>query len=158
MPSGDKGERTALAPSRRYALAEFLVVGGASLAVIFWIIPSQTSAAGTELGLSPRMLPTVCAGAIGVLALVRLVRVLMSSNGALAEPVQTDAPAIWFAMLITSAAITGIVAIRYIGWPAGGAVLSLLVILVLCERRWSRLLAMPIGVAALLYLIQMTGI
>lgn len=148
-----EGRRILRRPQLRRALGELLVVGGFSLAMIFWIIPTQTSSGG-ELGLSPQLMPTVCSAAIGLLALSRFIAILVSPP--VAEPVD-DAP-IHFALVVIIASVAGIAAITYFGWEFGGAALSLLVVLVLGERRPVMLVAMPTLVAVLFYLIQKTGI
>ncbi|MCR4264770.1 hypothetical protein [Nitratireductor sp. ZSWI3] len=152
--NGDiQGRRISRLPQFRKALGELIVVGGASLAMIFWIIPAQTSAGG-ELGLSPQLVPTVCSAAIGLLTLFRFIATLISTPTR--EP-GDDAP-IHYALSMIAATVAGIAAIAYLGWAVGGAVLALLVLLVLGERRALMLAALPVLVAVLLFLIQKMGI
>ncbi|MDS1136145.1 hypothetical protein [Nitratireductor indicus] len=152
--NGDiQGRRVSRLPQFRKALGELIVVGGASLAMIFWIIPAQTSSGG-ELGLSPQLVPTVCSAAIGLLTLFRFIATLISTPAP--EP-GDDAP-IHYALTMIAATAAGIAAIAYLGWAIGGAILALLVLLVLGERRLLMLSLLPVLVAVLLFLIQKTGI
>lgn len=152
--NGDiQGRRVPRLPGLGRALGELIVVGGASLAMIFWIIPAQTSPGG-ELGLSPQLLPTVCSAAIGLLTLFRFIATLVSTPAP--EP-GGDAP-IHYALSVIVATVAGIVAVAWLGWTIGGAILALLVLLVLAERRPLMLAALPAAVAVLLFLIQKAGI
>jgi hypothetical protein len=54
--------------------------------------------------------------------------------------------------------VAGVLVIGFIGWEAGGALLSLLVLLVLGERGIVRLAAVPAVVAAVLFMIGKLGI
>lgn len=153
MEGDTQGGRVSRLPRLRKALGELVVVGGASLVMIFWIIPAQTSAGG-ELGLSPQLVPTVCSAAIGLLTLFRFITMLVAAPTS--EP-NDDAP-IRYALSIIAATVAGITAIAYLGWAVGGGILSLLVVLVLGERRPLMLVAMPVLVAILLFLVQKTGI
>lgn len=64
----DRGHR----PGRHRALVEFAIVAAASAAVAIWLIPAQTSQE-MSFGLPPDLLPTLCAAAIGLLALLGLI-------------------------------------------------------------------------------------
>jgi|GEM_PF-1486428 len=153
MNSGTQGERDWRSPQFRRAVGEVVVVAGASLLIIFWVIPAQTTP-GRELGLSPQLIPTVCSAAIGLLAVFRFIATLLSVRPAEA----IDAAPFRYAIGMIAATAAGIAAITYLGWPTGGAILSLLVVLMLGERRPLILGALPVSVAILLYLIQLTGI
>ncbi|WP_048645884.1 hypothetical protein [Nitratireductor soli] len=153
MNGDTQGRRVSRLPQFRRALGELIVVGGASLAMIFWIIPAQTSSGG-ELGLSPQLVPTVCSAAIGLLTLFRFIAALVSTPA----PEPGDVAPLHYAFSIIVATAAGIAGIAFWGWPIGGAILSLLVLLVLGERRPLMLAAMPVLVAVLLFLIQKTGI
>lgn len=163
MSSKEQGERTMRSPEFKRALGELLVVGGACLAMIFWIIPAQTSSGG-ELGLSPQLVPTVCAAAIGLLTLFRFIGVflgrarLAKTQAASPGDARSEAVPIRYALSIMLATAAGIAAIAYLGWVVGAALLSLLIILILGERRLPYLAAIPILVAVLMFLIQKTGI
>ncbi len=152
--NGDiQGRRVSRLPKFRKALGELIVVGGASLAMVFWIIPAQTSSGG-ELGLSPQLVPTVCSAAIGLLTVFRFIASLVSTQAS--EP--GDGAPIWYALSIIAATAAGIAAIAHLGWAIGSAILSLFVLPVLGERKPLMLAVMPVVVAALLFLIQKTGI
>ncbi|MBN7776422.1 tripartite tricarboxylate transporter TctB family protein [Nitratireductor aquimarinus] len=153
MNSDIQGKRVSRLPQLRKALGELIVVGGASLVMIFWIIPAQTSSGG-ELGLSPQLVPTVCSIVIGLLTLFRFIATLISTP--VPEP-GDDAP-IHYALSMIAATVAGIAAIAYLGWVIGGAILALLVLLVLAERRPLMLVGLPVSIAVLLFLIQKTGI
>ncbi|MDV6227261.1 hypothetical protein R2G56_13265 [Nitratireductor aquimarinus] len=153
MNSDIQGKRVSRLPQFRKALGELIVVGGASLVMIFWIIPAQTSSGG-ELGLSPQLVPTVCSIAIGLLTLFRFIVTLISTPAP--EP-GDDAP-IHYALSMIAVTVAGIAAIAYLGWVIGGAILALLVLLVLAERRPFMLVGLPVSIAVLLFLIQKTGI
>ena len=153
MNADIQGRRVSRLPQFRKALGELIVVGGASLAMIFWIIPAQTTSGG-ELGLSPQLVPTVCSAAIGLLTLLRFIATLIATPAP--EP-GDDAP-IHYALTMIAATAAGIAAIAYLGWAIGGAILALLVLLVLGERRLLMLSLLPVLVAVLLFLIQKTGI
>lgn len=153
MNADIQGRRVSRLPQFRKAIGELIVVGGASLAMIFWIIPAQTTSGG-ELGLSPQLVPTVCSAAIGLLTLLRFIATLIATPAP--EP-GDDAP-IHYALTMIAATAAGIAAIAYLGWAIGGAILALLVLLVLGERRLLMLSLLPVLVAVLLFLIQKTGI
>lgn len=148
-----QGRRVSRLPQLKRAFGELVFVGGASLAMIFWIIPAQTSSSG-ELGLSPQLVPTVCSAAIGFLTLFRFISALVSVQA----PEPGDDGPVHYALILILATVTGIAAITYLGWPIGGAVLAVLVLLALGERGPVLLVVLPALVAVLLFLIQKTGI
>ncbi|RAI44554.1 hypothetical protein [Rhodoplanes roseus] len=130
------------APARRRrasVIAEALLLGGAALAAVVWIIPAQTTDGG--IGLAPAVFPTVCAVALGVFAVAD---VLLRLLRGVPEPRYPDG---WMAFaLIGGVAILGAVVLPYAGiagcalvtvpagmlavgerrplWLAGAAVLS----------------------------------
>jgi hypothetical protein len=59
---------------------------------------------------------------------------------------------------LIAAAVAGVLVIGFIGWEAGGALLSLLVLLVLGERGIVRLATVPAVMAAVLFMIGKLGI
>lgn len=158
MDGDTQGRRDTRLPLLKRAFGELVVVGGLSLAMIFWIVPSQTTSGG-ELGLSPQLLPMVCSAAIGLLTLFRFIAVLVSPppiDAAGASP--DDTAPIRYALGVIAATGCGILAISYFGWAIGSGILSVLVLLALGERKLPLLFVLPVLVAVMLYLIQLTGI
>ncbi|MBY8977928.1 hypothetical protein KHP62_19105 [Rhodobacteraceae bacterium NNCM2] len=134
-------------------LVEFLIVGGASLLAIFYIIPAQTVSAPT-FGLSATMLPMVCAAAIGLLAAVKFVlSILVGSDSA---PV--GVAGLGTVVAIFASTVIGIVAIDHIGLIAGGTLLVVLTSLAVGMRHPAELVKMAVGGAGLLFLIDWSGL
>lgn len=134
------------------ALAELVIVGGASLAAIFILIPNQTTPS-EEIGLSPGLVPTVCAGVIGVLALVQFITSSFSQRAESAKP-QVQ---IRYALKLMAAVIIAVSVVWFAGLLAGCTTLALLISLVLHERRIIRLALVCGGVALCLYIIESMG-
>lgn len=138
MSAGQPGA----AGSRRAALGEAAVVAGLGLAAV-WIIPRQTTS-GPVLGLPPALLPSVCAIAIIVLALLGLGLRLWKP-----EPVAPERTApVWPAALIGAVAAAGILALQLLGPVACGLLVVALGLAALGERR-PRILAPALAGAAL---------
>lgn len=153
MPSGLVD--AAAAHRRRVRLfVEFLVVGGASLFAILYLIPSQTSAS-ENWGLSPRMVPTVCAAVIGGLSAINLLVDLLR-----APPGEGEAPVVglWTVLAVVVSAVVGVVVIDAAGLIAGGTVMVPLVSLSLGERRPLNVVGLTAGTALLLYLVIWSGL
>lgn len=134
------------------AFAEFIVICGASLAAIFVLIPNQTTP-GDEIGLSPSLVPTVCAAAIGVLGFAQFVWSAVFRRTAAVtrrEPLR-------YALFLMASALVALVAVRFAGLLVGCTVLALLVSLVLGERRLIRLALVCGGVALALFTVQYMG-
>lgn len=156
MTAGNPDGRSGRPSQLKRAFGELIVVGGASLAMIFWIIPAETTSGGA-LGLSPQLAPTVCSAAIGILSLIQFVAKLVSTPKAAEAKPDGDAP-IRYALLVIVATVLGIAAIAYIGWPLGAACLAFLVLVALGERRPLMLTVLPGAVVALLFLVLETGV
>lgn len=139
-------------PSFFRAVVEFAVVAGLSLIFIFVLIPAGTSQGG-EIGLPPDLLPKVTAGAIGLLALMQFVISCLRP-----KPETEAAPAVGHVLPLIGATVAGVLAVRFVGWEAGGALLALLALLALHERAPKRLLAVPAIVAAVLFAVGEMGL
>ncbi|MDP4796868.1 MAG: tripartite tricarboxylate transporter TctB family protein [Rhodospirillales bacterium] len=132
---------------------EFVILAALSLITIFVIIPAETTS-GDELGLSPGLVPTVCAAAIGILACAHFLQKLIKRT-----PVeQSSGPSPLTAICLIGSTIIGILMIRYINWEVGGAILVILVSLSLHERRLLRLAGGAAFVALFLYIVNHLGI
>jgi hypothetical protein len=140
------GERGAAA-SRLAALRETFVVAGLALAVI-WLIPSQT-ASDPVLGLKPGLLPTVCAVAIGGIALIALVFRLLRPEPLLPE----RSTPIWPAAMIAAVAVAGVLALQFLGPIACGVVVVALGLAALGEKRPRIVLPTLVGAALVLAVI-----
>lgn len=153
------GGRNGRPPNSFHGFGELIIVGGASLLAIFWIIPSQTASA-EAFGLSPSMMPLTCATAIALLALlqwiVRLVR--PQERPRPTGSMGTERPNMVHAFLIAAAAVVGTVVLAKFGLLAGGVVLALLVSLAIGERRIWRNAALCGAVAAVMLLVDLSGI
>jgi hypothetical protein len=123
--------------SRGSQLAETLVLAGACLLMLVWVIPTQTSEGG--FGLSPAFLPTALTGVILLLVL---------GDGVLRLVTRRQEPAYegGFGALgrVLAVAILGALVLRFAGVGAAAAVTSATGLLVLGERR-----PLPILVTAL---------
>jgi hypothetical protein len=146
------GGRALRSPLCSRPAVELLLVAGISAFLIFVVIPAETTP-GDEIGLSPDLLPTAAAAAIGLLAVLQFVMALLRPR-----PDDVDAPPVRHVLPLIAAAVAGVLVIGFIGWEAGGALLSLLVLLVLGERGIVRLAAVPAVVAAVLFMIGKLGI
>ncbi len=143
----DTGPRTLLR-----AGIELAVVGGASLLAIFWVIPSQTTP-GENFGLSPTMVPIVCATAIGLLALLQFAAGILRR----AAP-QPGGGGFAVAGAVALAAIIGVAVIGAAGLIWGGPLIAGLVSLGIGERRPVVLGAIVGGAAAIILFVEWSGI
>jgi len=132
---------------------EFVILAALSLITIFVIIPAETTS-GDEIGLSPGLVPTVCAAVIGLLACGQFLNKLI--NRAVVE--EPTGPSPLTAICLICSTIIGILAIRYINWEVGGVIIVVLVSLSLHERRALRLAVGAVSVALFLYIINHLGI
>ena len=114
--------------SRASLLAEMLLLGGGCLALLFWIIPTQTSEGG--FGLSPAFLPNILAAAILLLVLADGVLRLTARRPESAYPAG-------FGALARSLAVAGFGAIvlAYAGVAASAALTPAAGMLAMGERR-----------------------
>ena len=120
---------------------------------IYVVIPNQTSPSG-EIGLSPDLLPTACAVAIALLALIQFVLKLVRGS---AEP-KAEPSALDVSLKLIAATVIGAVVVRVFGWELGGATLTMLTSLVLGERRPMRLALSATGAALFLFAVGWSGI
>lgn len=154
----ERGGRNWRSPESFQALAELAVVGGASLLAIFWIIPSQTAPA-SAFGLSPSMMPIACATVIALLALLQCIVLLLRRGTApQADRTAGKRPNMIPSLLIVTAAVVGTLVLAQFGLLAGGVVLALLVSLAIGERRLRRNVVLCSAVAAVMLLVDLSGI
>lgn len=153
-----RGERDQRSPKLLHALVELAVVGGLSLLAIFWIIPSQTAPASV-FGLSPSMMPMICAAAIAVLALLQCVAALLR-RVAIPDADRTAGgrPSMIHAFLIVAAALVGTFVLARFGLLAGGIVLAALVSFSIGERRLLHNVVLCCAVAAVMLLVDLSGL
>ncbi len=149
----EAGGRDERPPFPLRAGIEFAILAALSLITIFVIIPAETMS-GDEIGLSPGLVPTVCAAAIGILASANFLHQLIKRTAV----EQTTGPSILTAVFLVASTMIGILAIRYINWEVGGVILVILVSLSLHERRPLRLAAGAAGVALFLFIVNQLGI
>lgn len=153
-----RGERDRRSPKPFHALVELAVVGGASLLAIFWIIPSQTAPAST-FGLSPSMLPITCATVIAILALLHCIASLLRRPATPdVDRAAGERPTMTHALLIVAVTLVGAFVLARFGILAGGVVLALLVSLSVGERRLWRNVVLCCAVAAVMLLVDLSGI
>jgi hypothetical protein len=153
-----KGERVQRSPKPFHALAELAVVGGMSLLAIFWIIPNETAEASV-FGLSPSMLPMTCAVAIAMLALLQFGATLLrrfAKPGA--DRSAGERPSMIHVFLIVAAAMVGTFVLARFGLLAGGVVIAALVSLSIGERRLVHNVVLCCAVAAVMLLIDLSGL
>lgn len=148
------GGRDGRPPRLLRAAIEAFVVLGLSLVTIFIIIPDQTTPGGA-LGLSPALLPTVCASAIAILAAAQFAIALARRGEAETEEAQ---PPVHYAALLIGATLAGLGAFRLAGPEAGCAVIAVAAYGALGERRPLRLALMAGGVAGAVALILWLGV
>lgn len=152
-------------PGRWRAPVEALVVCGLALFAIFQVIPRQTASGEDAAGLAPATLPTVCAVVIAVLALLNLAvtwprkrtGVPSPDGGAQPEEAQPEpaqpgrsAPATVILMMLVT--LAGAIVLRLAGAAACTATIVVLGMLVLGERRLTRIVPVTM-VAVLPYLL-----
>jgi uncharacterized membrane protein len=140
-------------PFFKAAAIEFAIVGGACLAVLFILIPGQITSGG-EIGLSPGLIPRICAIAIGVLAFMQFVSAMLRGR----DKASKNPVPIRHAALLMAAVALGLLVIRMSGLMAGCALIAVLVSAILGERRIARLGLIGGGVALAIFLIGQTGL
>jgi nitrate reductase gamma subunit len=156
--SDGMGERVQRSPKPFHVLAELAVVGGLSLLAILWIIPNQTADVGAY-GLSPSMMPTICAAAIAGLALLQGgFALLRRSEVPGAERAAARQPSMIHALLIVAAAVAGTFVLAHFGLMAGGIALAALVSFAIGERRLAHTLVLCCAVAAVMLLVDLSGL
>lgn len=111
-------------------VAEFAVVFGASLVLLFIVIPSGTVEVD-NFGLSPRMLPIVAATVIGLMSVVTLVVELVRGRP---EDERTEG-GLRGVIQLGFAAFIGAILVDWAGLVIGGTLLVLLSSLAVGERR-----------------------
>ncbi|NVO15420.1 MAG: tripartite tricarboxylate transporter TctB family protein [Rhodoplanes sp.] len=125
-PQPDALHGDASAPRSRVSLlAEAVLLGGAALAAVVWVIPMQTTDGG--VGLSPAVFPTVCAGALGVFAVADAVLRILRGTSEPRYPEGWTAFARIGAVAIVGAVVlanAGIAVCALVTVPAGMAVLG----------------------------------
>ncbi|CAM5764408.1 hypothetical protein [Bosea minatitlanensis] len=114
--------------SRASFLAEMLLLGAICLALLFWIIPAQTSEGG--FGLSPAFLPDILAAAILLLVLADGVSRLRNHRVEGAYPTGVGALA-----RVLAVAGFGALVLTYAGVAASAAATPAAGMLALGERR-----------------------
>ena len=132
--------------SRASLLAEMLLLCGGCLALMFWIIPAQTSEGG--FGLSPAFLPTILAAAILLLVLADGVLRMTAGRAESAYPAGFGAIARLLAVAGFGALVLG-----YAGIVASAAVTPAAGMLVLGERRPLPVLATSALLGAAFWLV-----
>lgn len=134
------------------AAFELTVVGGSSLLAIFWIIPAQT-VAGDNFGLSPTMVPIVCAAAIGGLSVLQFVVGLFNTIN---RPSSENG--FGTAGLIIVSALLGTAVVGEYGLIIGGMSIVGLLSLSIGVRDWKKLSFMVIAAGALMYFVKISGL
>ena len=129
-----------------WPVAEFAVVFGLCMAILFVVIPAGT-AESDNFGLSPRMLPIVTISAIAVFSVVTLIVGLV--RGGPRKAVETDG--LGGVALLVGATFAGVLAIDRAGIVVGGTMLVVLASLAIGERR--PLVVGGMGIAAVLVLL-----
>lgn len=132
--------------SRASFLGEMLLLGGALLALLVWIIPAQTSEGG--FGLSPAFLPTALTVALLVLVLGDGALRLFAGREELAYP--EGYGALWRILAVT---VLGALVLRFGGVALAGAVTSAAGLLVLGERRPLPLVATTVLCGGILWFV-----
>lgn len=150
--NSQNGGRFTRSPSFLPAVAEFAIVAGLSLVFIFIVIPAGTSPGG-EIGLPPDLLPKAAAAAIGVLALAQFVFSCVRP-----APDAEARPPVGHVLPLIGATVAGVLAVKFVGWEAGGALLALLAMLAMRERTPLRLVVVPLAVAAVLFAVGEIGL
>ncbi|POF33633.1 tripartite tricarboxylate transporter TctB family protein [Roseibium marinum] len=135
-------------------LAEFAVVFSASLLLLFVVIPAGT-AETDNFGLSPRMLPIVCATIIALMSVVTLVFGLLRGNP---DSNTRDAGGFRGVIQFGAAALAGVVLVDLTGLVIGGAALVLLSCLAVGERRIAALAGMGTGALLILLFVDWSGL
>jgi hypothetical protein len=135
-------------------LAELAIVGGASLAAIFWLIPAET-VPGENFGLSPRMVPIVCSALIGGLAAVNFLAALL---GAARRETAISTRGLPEVAALVAATLAGGAIVHWVDLVAGGTVLALLAGLAVGERRPLRLTLVTASAALILFVVEWLGL
>jgi len=133
--------------------AEFAVVFGLCLAVIFVVIPAGT-AESDNFGLSPRMLPTVSMVAIAIVSAATLISGLVRRRA----PNEAGTAGLFGVLLLVLAAFTGAFLIDRTGIVIGGTALVLLAALAIGERRPAALAGMGALALAILLFVEWSGL
>ncbi|PVB62168.1 hypothetical protein [Labrenzia sp. 011] len=134
-------------------LAEFAIVFGASLLLLFVIVPAGTVETD-NFGLSPRMLPMVCVTVIALMSLVTLLFGLMRPGPGDAAP----RAGLRGVIQLGAAALAGVILVDLTGLVIGGTALVLLASLAVGERRLSTLAGTGAGGLLILLLVDWSGL
>lgn len=130
------------------------MVGGASLAAIFWLIPAET-VPGENFGLSPRMVPIVCSALIGGLAAVNFLAALL---GAARRETAISTRGLPEVAALVAATLAGGAIVHWVNLVAGGTVLAVLAGLAVGERRPLRLTLVTASAALILFVVEWLGL
>lgn len=132
--------------SRVSLLAEAVLLGGAALVGVVWVIPMQTTDGG--IGLSPAVFPTACAVALGVFAVADAVLRFLRGSA------EARYPEGWTAfMRIGAVAVLGAVVLAFAGIAACALVTVPAGMAVLGERRPVHLAGAALLCAGLVWLV-----
>ena len=137
-------------------VAEFVIVFGLCLIVLFVVIPAGT-AESDNFGLSPRMLPIATVSAIALFSVITLVAGLLRLGNP-PEGEATGMRGLRGVVLLVLATVIGVVMIDQVGLVVGGTVLVLLASLAIGERRPVALLGMGLGAVLVLLLVDWSGL
>lgn len=152
--SASTGRRAGGPRSLSRPLAEFAIVGGASLAAIFWLIPAET-VPGENFGLSPRMVPIACSALIGGLAAMNFLATLL---GAARNEKVASTHGIRAVVALVAATLAGVAMVHWAGLVVGGTALIFLASLAVGERQPLQLLLVPASAAFVLFAVEWLGL
>lgn len=136
------------------AAIEFAIVGGGALVFLFWIIPVYIGG-GSNLGLAPAMLPTVCVTVIGCLAGLQFLFSFFGRDG-VREAQQRGHPRL--AVALVGATVGSALLIGIADLAVAGAVLVTAAALLLGERNPIKLAALAGAGAGIMLLVKWSGL
>jgi len=115
---------------------------------------TEPDTSGDEIGLSPSLVPTVCAIIVAVLAALQFAVHVMAGGGA----DETALPSIHFAFILIAITGVGLAAFRFVNAETGCSLLAVSAFLFMGERRPLALVSMAGAVATIIFLAQELGI
>lgn len=120
-----------------------------ALAMLVWVIPAQIRGSSDESAIPPAFMANFTMALVGGLSLLLIARALFSGKPE-AGPVVTQSALRWFAFVVVSLAVSGLV-IQYLGFLAGGIPVIAGYMVAMGERRPLVILATACSAAGLCY-------
>ena len=125
-----------------------------ALAMVVWVIPDQIQGSSEYSSIPPSFVANLTMALVGGLSLLLVARAFISGKPEPeAGPVVTKAALRWFAFVLVSLAVSGVI-IQYLGFLAGGVPVIAGYMLCMGERRPLVIVTTACAAAGLCYLFM----